>query len=137
MIRVVLDTNVIVSALHFPDRRLARILTLVQTGQIELAISPFILDELEGVLVRKFDWSRNRALEAKILMKSMALAVVDPAESLSVVKECEADNRVLECAVTARANFLVTGDKEHLLSLETFQDVRIVSPAEFLALFAE
>ncbi len=53
---VVLDTNVIVSALHFPQSRLAQIVTSIQVGKIDLAISPFILDEVEGVLVRKFGW---------------------------------------------------------------------------------
>lgn len=54
MTRVVLDTNVIVSALHYPQSRLAKILALVQTRKIDLSISPFILDEVEGVLTKKW-----------------------------------------------------------------------------------
>ncbi len=58
-------------------------------------------------------------------------------ESISVVKDNEADNRILECAVAARADYLVTGDKEHLLPIETFRGVRIVSPAGFLDICGE
>lgn len=129
---VVLDTNVIISALHFPRSRLAKILTLIQTGQVDLALSPFILDEVEGVLVHKMGWTKERVKEARETLRSLATVIVDPKESISVVKDNEADNRILECAVEAGAEFLVTGDKEHLLPLETFRGVKIVSPAGFL-----
>jgi uncharacterized protein len=134
---VVLDTNVIVSALHFPRSRLARILTLIQTGRVDLSISQFILAEAEGVLVGKFDWTKDRAREAREVIRSMAADVIDPKESVTVIKGSDADNRILECAVEAKADFLITGDKEHLLPLGTFQGVRIVSPAEFLRLYLD
>jgi uncharacterized protein len=134
---VVLDTNVIVSALHFPRSGLARILTLIQTGRVDLSISQFILAEAEGVLVGKFDWTKDRAREAREVIRSMAADVIDPKESVTVIKGSDADNRILECAVEAKADFLITGDKEHLLPLGTFQGVRIVSPAEFLRLYLD
>lgn len=134
---VVLDTNVIVSALHFPRSRLARILTLIQADRIDLSISEFILAEVEGVLVSKFNWTKDSAREVREVIRSLAADVLDPKESISVVKGSDADNRILECAVEAKADFLITGDKEHLLPLETFQGVRIVSPAEFLDLYPE
>ncbi len=131
MTRVVLDTNVIVSALHFPQSRLTRILALVQSGEIDLFISSFILDEIGAVLVKKLGWSRDRAQDAKELIRSMAIVVVDPKEFISIVKGNDADNCILECAVEAKADFLITGDKEHLLPLKTFRGVQTVSPAEF------
>ena len=137
MTRVLLDTNVIVSALHYPQSRLAKILALVQTRRIDLSISPFILDEVEGVLIRKFGWPRDRAHEAGQLIRSMAVVVVDPEESIAIIKGNDDDNRILECAVEAKADFLVTGDKEHFLPLRNFRGIRIVSPAEFLDLFPE
>ena len=136
MTRVVFDTNVIVSALHFPQSRLAKVLALAQEGSIDLSTSPFILNEVEGVLVRKMGWTRDRVLEATELIRSLAVVVVDPQESISVVKE-KADNRILECALEAKAEFLITGDKEHLLPLRNFRGIRIVSPAEFLDLYSE
>ncbi len=91
----VLDTNVIVSALHFPQSRLAKILTLIQAKQVDLALSPFILDEAEGVLVDKMGWTRERAKEAREVLRSFATVIVDPEASISVVKDSEADNRIL------------------------------------------
>jgi len=134
---VVLDTNVIVSALHFPQSRLAKILTSIQSGRIDLAVSPFILDEMEGVFFLKFGWPRDHAQEPKRLIRSLATVIVDPKNAVSVVKENDADNRILECALEAKADALVTGDKQHLLPLGTFRGVRIVSPAEFLELINE
>jgi len=84
----------------------AKILTLVHAGKIDLAISPFILDEVEGVLVKKFGWTRDRAQEVKQLMRSMAIVVVDPKERISVIKGNDADNRILECVIEAKGNFL-------------------------------
>jgi len=134
---VVLDANVIISALHLPQSRLTRILTLVHAGKIDLTISPFILDEVKGVLVKKFGWTGDRAQEAKQLIRSMAVVIVDPKERISVIKGNDADNRILECAVEASADFLITGDKEHLLPLRHFRGIRIVSPAAFLELYPE
>ncbi len=67
----------------------------------------------------------------------MAEVVVDPPNSISAVQGSETDNRIIECAVEAKADALITGDKQHLLPLRTFRGIRIVSPAEFLGLFAE
>ena len=86
------------------------------------------------VLVKKLDWAKERAKEAKEALRSLSTVVVDPEASISIVKGSEADNRILECAVEARADFLITGDKRHLLPLETFRGVKVVSPADFLEL---
>jgi len=56
---------------------------------------------------------------------------VQPTISLEVIKEDPSDNIVLECAVIAKANFIVTGDK-HLLSLREYKGTRIVSPSSFM-----
>lgn len=91
---------------------------------------------MEGVLAKKFGWTRDRTQEIKRLFRSIA-EVVDPKETISVIKENDADSRILECALEAKADFLVTGDKEHLLPLRNFRGVRIVSAAEFLDLYLE
>jgi predicted nucleic acid-binding protein len=56
---------------------------------------------------------------------------VSPDTTLDVVKEDPDDNRILECAVEAESDFIVTGDK-HLLRMGVFRQLRIVTPAEFL-----
>jgi predicted nucleic acid-binding protein len=60
--------------------------------------------------------------------------LVEPTERITLVTAKDDDNRILECAVAARADYLVTGDKEHLLPLRSIGPTQIVAPAAFLAL---
>ena len=60
--------------------------------------------------------------------------MIAPTERITVVTAKDDDNRILECAAAARAEFLVTGDKEHLLPLGSYRGTRIVTPAQFLDL---
>ncbi len=129
MPRVVVDTNVYISALNFAGRP-DEVLVLGRAGVIEVFISPPILEEIEGVLLRKFRWTSARVREASRAIRSFT-ALVNPEESVNVVREDEPDNRVLECAFAARADVIVTGD-QHLLKLKRFRGIVIASPREFL-----
>ena len=96
--RVVLDTNVIVSGLNFPgNERLT--LELALRGRFELCLSPFILEEVSGVLVRKFGWAEERTSEAVRVLRDSA-TVIEPTMRLQVIEGDHADNRILECAAT-------------------------------------
>ena len=129
--RVVLDTNVIVSGLNFPgNERL--VLELVLRGRFELYLSPFILGEVAGVLGRKFDWTKERSAQALRALGDGA-TVIDPRRLPEVIGGGHADNRILECAVEASADYLVTGDRRHLLPLEEHQGARIVNAPRFLS----
>jgi putative PIN family toxin of toxin-antitoxin system len=127
--RIVADTNIYISALNFAGTA-DEVLALGRVGLIEIAISPAILDEIGGVLARKFRWSTNRVREARAAIGNFTV-LVQPQESVSIVREDEADNRILECALAAGADAIVTGD-HHLLELGRFGDVRITTPREFL-----
>jgi uncharacterized protein len=81
-------------------------------------------------LVRKFAWSRARAEEAIRAILAFT-TLVDPDESVSVVGEDEADNRILECAVAAGAGAIVTGDR-HLLRLRRYREISIMGPRDFI-----
>jgi len=129
VLRVVADTNVYVSALVFagaPDE----VLALARSGEIELFVSPPILQELRSVLPRKFGWSAADAKRAVANVQGFA-TLVHPAEHLDVITEDEPDNRVLECAVAAGATVIVSGDGD-LRRLKEIRGIRIVSPREFL-----
>ncbi len=129
--RVVLDTNVIVSGLNFPgNERVA--LDLALRGRYELYLSSFILDAVAGVLVWKFGWSEELTSEA-IRVLRISATVVEPVMRLQVVEGDHADNRILECAVGAGADFLVTGDRRHLLPMGSYQGTRILNAPRFLS----
>jgi putative PIN family toxin of toxin-antitoxin system len=106
------------------------VLALGRAGLIEIYISRAILDEIDGVLARKFRWSATRVREARGAIGNFTI-LVHPQDAVSVVSEDEADNRILECALAAGADAIVTGD-HHLLELRRFGSVWITTPREFL-----
>ena len=104
MIKVVIDTNVIVSALNFGGKP-NEVLQLANTGAIKLFISPFILEEVSNVLIKQFQWSEKKVNKAIKMIKEIA-TFVEPTKQLSIIKEKDSDNRILECALAANANLL-------------------------------
>lgn len=134
MIRVVVDTNVVVSALYFPGGKPGKILALIRAKELVNLTSKYILEEIKRILIAKFLWSTERAQEAVEEISSFS-EIVRPQIELAVIAD-DPDNRILECAVESRADFIISGDR-HLTSLKTFQAIKIVDPANFLALIAE
>ncbi len=122
--RIVADTNIYVSALNFSGTA-DRVLALGRAGLVEVYISPAILDEITGVLTRKFSWSAPRIREAKQLIGGFTV-VVHPTETVHLVREDDADNRILECALAAGADTIITGDR-HLLRLVGLSSCRSAS----------
>ena len=129
--RVVLDTNVIVSGLNFPgNERL--VLELARRGRFDLCLSQFILEEVAGVLAHKFGWDDERSSQALRMLRDAA-TIIEPQRRPPVIEGNQADNRILECAVEASADYLITGDRRHLLPLEEHLGVRILNTPLFLS----
>ena len=129
--RVVLGDNVIVSGLNFPgNERL--VLELALRGRFELCLSPFILEEVDGVLTRKFGWSEERSSQAVRTLQDAA-TIIEPRQRAPVISGHPADNRILECAMEAEADYLVTGDRRHLLPLKERLGARILNAPLFLS----
>jgi putative PIN family toxin of toxin-antitoxin system len=129
--RVVIDTNVIVSHLLFPGGNPSKILDLVAADKLILLLSDEILDEAGTVLMVKFGFDSRRAGESRDSLLALA-EMVKPRHAVDVIREDESDNRILECAWSGKAHFLITGDKKHLLPLKQFKGIQILSPAEFV-----
>lgn len=132
VLKVVLDTNIYISALAFPGGHADEALRLAFEGRYQLFLSPAILAELANVLERKFKWDRPRSLEACRMLGEMA-QVVRPKARLSILKD-EPDNRILECALMAHANRIVSGD-HHLLDLGEFRGIKTETLSKFIAEF--
>jgi putative PIN family toxin of toxin-antitoxin system len=128
-VRVVFDTNILVSALAFPGGRGEAALQRIIEEQDELVLSKPILDELLGILARKFSRDAEELARVAILLSTLA-TFVRPRRKLRVVND-DPDNRVLECALTGRAQAIVTGDRV-LLALDNFRGVRLLSLREYL-----
>ena len=110
--RVILDTNILISACWTPDGLESQTVQLALAGTINACVSPAVWAEYRDVLFRdKFASMRGRAEE--LLAKLEACAVqVEPRETVSAATD-EDDNRFLECAVTAGAVYLITGNLKH------------------------
>jgi putative PIN family toxin of toxin-antitoxin system len=135
MPKAVYDTNIIISAALSPSGIPSSLLALALEGAVELSVSPAILDEYREVLHRpKFGFSEP--VIAGLMRRITQVAVlVHPTRTLSVSPD-ESDNRFLECAQEARAGYLVTGNKRHF-PVPEFEEIKIVSPAEFAGMLME
>jgi putative PIN family toxin of toxin-antitoxin system len=129
--RVVLDTNVLISGLCFGGKP-RRVLELAVEGRIQLFSTAVLIDEFERVMTAKFP-DREAAVRDTLDELGLIQRLV-PRRALvrlKVIAADPADDRVLECAVAARAGFIVSGDK-HLLDLGRFRKIAILSPSDFL-----
>ena len=127
--RVVFDTNILISALVFPGGRGEAALCRITEERDQLVLSKPILDELLGILARKFSRDAEELAHVAVFISDIA-TLVRPRRRLAIVKD-EPDNRVLECALTGNAEVIVTGDHE-LLALRHFRGVRLLSLRDYL-----
>ena len=130
MLRVTADTNILVSGLVYRRGKPYDLLRMALDGAINLTVSQHILDEMSDVLARKFDATPEEVAEATLIVRDAA-RVVTPALQLGVVTEDPVDNRILECAVAAGSEFIVTGDKD-LLRLGIYDSIKILTVSDFL-----
>ena len=136
---VVLDANVLVSALISPRGAPGAILDAWEQDHFDLVVSPAILAELGRVLhypriQQKYSLPAER-LEQFLRSITGQAVLADPVPELAVIEADPADNRYLECAKAGAASYIVTGDK-HLLDLGEFEGTVILPPAGFLAVLA-
>ena len=122
--KVVFDTNVLVSALTLPGGSGARAVARIVNGEDVLAISRAIIDELIGVLARKFGKDREQLARTAVFLSLLA-ELVEPDVELKILADAP-DSRILECALMASAEMIVTGDQE-MLALGSYETVRIAA----------
>ncbi len=128
--KAVFDINIYISAVIFGGApRLC--LELARKRRCELYVSQPILLELAKVLARKFGWPKEQT-EDLITGLINITSLVEPREKIRRIKNDLTDNSILEAALAAKADCIVSGDKRHLLPLKKFRGIQIVTAAEFL-----
>jgi putative PIN family toxin of toxin-antitoxin system len=137
MMRVVLDTNVVVSALIWGGTPF-RLIQAATAGEIELYTSPVLLEELREVLARghlaaKLVEQRSSVEAAIGLYGELAIRVSPLATPRTVPGDAD-DDHVVAVAVAARADLIVSGDKAHLIPLGSVEGISIVSSAQAVGL---
>ncbi|MCK4488925.1 MAG: putative toxin-antitoxin system toxin component, PIN family [Anaerolineales bacterium] len=134
---VVLDTNLIISALLSPQGTPAKIIGLWEEGKFDVAVSAPLLNELERALgyerIKKY--FRGTDFKKSLFIKHLqeTAIFVKPQINLEVIADDPDDNRLLECAVTSGSLYIISGD-QHLLDLKEYQGIQILSPAGFVVL---
>jgi putative PIN family toxin of toxin-antitoxin system len=132
--RVVFDTNVLISAFLVPGGHGERALLLAIRRRFRLCTSVAILTETANKLRGKFGQSDADIKQALRLISRHA-EVLRPALRVDVLED-QPDNRILECAVAAGADLVVTGDR-HLLRLRTFRGIPIVRLRDLIRSFPD
>jgi len=134
-VRVVIDTNVFVSSFFNSKGAPKGVIDLWKTGKIILCVSEEILGEYMEVLAR-FGLYGEPELEKLLgLFKNKENSIfILSTPCFHVIEADPDDNKFIECAVAAKAYYIISGDK-HLTRLEEFNDIKIISPADFLYLF--
>jgi len=131
-IRVVIDTNVLVSAILFGGTP-GELIPLWESGRIKPLASKEIIDEYIKVLTYpKFGLSEaeiNYILYNEILTYFDIIQVKDRPV---IIKVDPSDDKFIHCAKTGTAGVIISGD-QHLLSLKTYQKIKILTPVEFLS----
>jgi uncharacterized protein len=137
MIRVVLDTNVLVSAHLTRNSKAEEILSLAEAGIIEIYLSPHIFRELEITLLSpkltKIHKDTPEQVHHSIKLLNEFVKISPGLIEVDAVEADPDDNKILARAIEAHADFIISGD-HHLTDLKEYKNIRIVNPDEFLKL---
>lgn len=127
---VVIDTNLFVSAFGW-DGKPEAVIQLLENGFIVNFISPEIFEEIKRVVAYpKLKFSAS--LQTKILEFVFSHSrLINPEKKVSLIEDDPDDNKFIECAMTANASFIISGDP-HLLRLEKVENIIIANPTQFL-----
>ncbi len=137
--RVVTDTNVLVSSFLSAYGNPAEILRHAEAGTFELVLSREIIAEFHEVMAYQRVRRRHHMSDVEIAVIVAGwikfATFVEPTERLNVVLDDPDDDKFLEAAIAGAAEFIVSGD-HHLLELKTYRGIRVVTPAVFLAILS-
>lgn len=129
--KVVFDTNVVASASFWRGAPFDCLEAWAQGRCVAVVSSGLLAEYHETVEELRLDYPGRKCVEWVVALTESA-ELVFPVERASGATADPDDEMILECALAAEADFIVSGDKKHLLVLRQFQGIPIVSPAEFL-----
>ena len=137
MKKAVLDSSALVSAFFTPEGTPASLLAHARRGAFLLVSSVEILDEVTGVLMRpkhqaRYSYTLEEVVRYRKRLASLSMLVTD-LPNLKAVPLDPKDDMIVATAVAAHADYLVTGDRRHLIVLEHYEGIRILSPRAFFS----
>jgi putative PIN family toxin of toxin-antitoxin system len=131
--KVVIDTNIVVSAAISEDGNPAKIFEMLLREEIVNYTTDHIIAEIRKVMSRPKIAQRLSMVEANFIIDNFERfsKKIKTDKTIEMVKDDPADNKFIECAAAASADYIISGD-EHLLKIKEFRKTRIISPAEFI-----
>lgn len=133
--KAVLDTNVLIAA-FLTEGLCSGLLVRARKRAFSLVLCDEIISEFEGILKKKFKISPADISEISAIVSEAAFEILPVLHSIPDVCRDPKDNMIIACAVDAQADYIVTGD-EDLLILRRYENIVIVNPRTFEALFAD
>ena len=131
--KVVFDTNILISAIIFGGNP-KTCLELARSGELELYTSKPLLLEFAQKLKVKFKWD-DQDINDVIEAIAKFAQITKPKLKITLIKKDPPDNRVLECALEAKVDYIVSGDKKHILSLKKLKTIPTITATEFLKIY--
>jgi len=132
--KVVIDTNVFISSFFKQSINPKKIIDLWKTSKLVVCLKKEILEEYLEVLMRLGLAGEPELYEfIKIFEKKENILYFNMVQKINLEIDDPDDLKFIECAVVAKASYIISGDK-HLLNLRKYSDIQIISPSEFLAI---
>lgn len=128
-LRIVFDTNIWISATNWNESVSRKLFEKSDKDTFDIFISLEMIEEYERVMLR--DFAPNELTNAFSKRIKATTIIIQPIEKIEIVQADPDDNKIIECAVAANANYIITYDP-HLLNLKEFRGIKIVKPEEFL-----
>ena len=126
--RVVFDTNVLISATLWNESSAQKILHKLIEEDYDIFLSLEIIEEYKKVLKRDFDYSEEEINNFISIIMQFS-NIIEPNTIINIIQNDPEDNRILECAISANADIILSYDN-HLLKLKEFNEIRILKPEE-------
>lgn len=135
MLKVVLDTNIIVSSTISSKSHPTKILDHWREKRFEVIITPATIAEMWQVLfrpgIRKYRKFSDKQTKNFLLELQKEATFITPTLAIKVIEKDPADDEFVIAAVEGKADYIVSGDK-HLLELGSYKGIQVVTPKEFL-----
>lgn len=131
--KFVFDTNILISSTIWDGSVAQKLLYKLIEQNAVIFSSTEILAEYQEILKRDFDYSDKEV--ADIMEKVLQfITLINPRIKVNAVKEDVDDNKIIECALESKADYIISYDK-HILNLKKYKEIKIVRPEEIIEIF--
>jgi len=134
-VKAVFDTNVLIAA-FLTEGLCSGLLIRARRQAFNLVLCDDIIREFEGILIKKFKLTSTDISEISAILSEAASEILHKLGPIPNICRDPNDDMIIACAIDAAADYIVTGD-EDLLILKRYEDIVIMNPRNFEALFAD